>query len=271
LELPFTLAHPAAVLPLRKRLVFSALVIGAMSPDFHYFLGLHIDAKTSHSLAGAFYFCLPVGLATLWLFHRILKPALISLVPEWHQARLARFAKPFSFGPGKRFGMILLSLLVGIFSHLLWDSFTHNHGWVVRQFPVLRTVVWPQVAGGRPGYALLQHASSLAGMAILAIAYRRWARATSPQAVPADLRLSPRLKLAVVAGIGAEAFVIGGLYAFVRYGDAERMSILVSHAAISFVTLTFLGLLAFSLWLHRRSRSVAAGEPLAELTMRGET
>ena len=259
------------MLPLRRRLVFSALVIGAMAPDFHYFLGLRIDATRSHSLAGAFYFCLPVALVTLWLFHRILKPAMISLAPEWHQARLARFAAPFRFGPGKRFAVILLSLLVGTFSHLLWDSFTHNHGWVVKQFPVLRTVVWRQVAGGRPVYALLQHASSLVGMAILAIAYRRWARAASPQAVPADLRLSPRLKLAVVAGIGAGALVMASLYAFVRYGDAERMSILVSHAAISFVTLTFLGLLAFSLWWHRRLRPVAAAEPLAEPSMRGET
>src|SRR5215467_12574272 len=36
---PFTFSHPAAVLPLARRgLVFSALVVGSMAPDFPYFV-----------------------------------------------------------------------------------------------------------------------------------------------------------------------------------------------------------------------------------------
>ena len=262
--MPFTLAHPAAVLPLRKKLVFSALVIGAMAPDFHYFLGLHVDAETSHSIAGAFYFCLPVALATLWLFHRVLKLPMISLAPEWHQARLARFAVPFRFGPGKRFVMVLLSLLAGTFSHLLWDSFTHGRGWVVKQFPVLSNLVLQRLDGGRPIYVFLQHGSTLAGMAILAITYRRWAEKASPQAVAADLKLSSRMKWSVIAGIEGGAFIVAGLYAFDRYGDAERIGVFAAHAAISFVTLTFLGLLAFSVWWHRGLRPIAASSRLTE-------
>ncbi len=229
-----------------------------MAPDFHYFLGLHVDAKTSHSIAGAFYFCLPLALATLWLFHRVLKAPLISLAPEWHQARLARFAVPFRFGPGGRFALILFSVLLGIFSHLLWDSFTHGHGWVVRELPLLRVVVLQQFSGGRPVYVLLQHASTLLGMGILAIAYRRWSEKASPQAIAANLQLSASVKRNAVAGIGAGAFVISGLYAFDRYGEAERIGIFAAHAAISFVTLTLLGLLAFSAWWHRQFGVIAA-------------
>ncbi|MSQ59664.1 MAG: DUF4184 family protein [Betaproteobacteria bacterium] len=40
--MPFTIAHPAAALPLLRPLrgfgVLSALVIGSMTPDFPYFL-----------------------------------------------------------------------------------------------------------------------------------------------------------------------------------------------------------------------------------------
>lgn len=229
-----------------------------MAPDFHYFLGLHIDAKTSHTVVGAFYFCLPLALAALWLFHRVLKVPLISLAPEWHQARLARFAVPFRFRPGSRFALILLSLLLGIFSHLLWDSFTHGRGWMVRELPLLRVVVLQQFWGGRPVYNLLQHGSTLLGMAILALAYRRWSQNASPQAAPCDLNLSARTKSSVLAGTAVGAFLLSGLYAFHRYGHSGRFAIFAAHAVISFVTLMLLGLLAFSLWWHRQFRQIAA-------------
>ena len=106
LNLPFTLAHPAAVLPLRRILVFSALVVGSMAPDFHYFLGLRPHDHFSHSIRGAFIFCLPVGLAVLWLFQHVMKLPLISLAPERHQERLARFAAAFRWGPASRFALI---------------------------------------------------------------------------------------------------------------------------------------------------------------------
>ena len=39
--MPFTLAHAAAALPLRRfKLVWSALVIGSFAPDFWLFMGL---------------------------------------------------------------------------------------------------------------------------------------------------------------------------------------------------------------------------------------
>ena len=36
--MPFTLAHPAAVLPLRRWLWFPGLVAGAVAPDVGYYL-----------------------------------------------------------------------------------------------------------------------------------------------------------------------------------------------------------------------------------------
>lgn len=253
--MPFTPAHPAAILPVRKRLVLSALVIGAMAPDFHYFMGLGPHGKVSHTFAGAFYFCVPVGLAALWLFHKLLKLPLISLSPEWHQARLARFAVPFRFGPARRFVVIVGSLLVGIFSHLLWDSFTHGGGWMVRHIPALRTVVFPEMAGGRPLYNLLQHGCTLLGLLALAVAYYRWARTQPPQPVPDRLKLRPEVRAGLIGGGLGMISAISASYGFDRSHHGARFIIFVAYAVIAFCGLAFACLLAFSLWWHAGRRT----------------
>jgi hypothetical protein len=172
--MPFTAAHPAAILPLRRRLIFSALVVGAMAPDFHYFITLRPGGVASHSLAGAFDLDRPLSLLALCVFHWVLKLPLISLLPEWHQQRLIRFAVPFRLGPSKRFLCITVSLLAGIFSHLIWDSFTHGRGWTVQHVALLRSMPLQQVGIYRPMYNWLQHASTIIGLLILMISYSRW-------------------------------------------------------------------------------------------------
>lgn len=246
--MPFTVAHPAAILPLRKRLIFSALVVGSISPDLHYFVGLGSDSRPSHTLPGAFYICLPSALAILWLFHRVLKLPLISLAPAWHQERLARFATPFHFGPGKRFALILTSLLAGIFSHILWDSFTHGYGFTVRHLAILRTTPLLEYGSARTVYNLLQHLSTVVGIVVLIIAYKRWSRTAEPQPVPENLRLRSRLKLCVNAAIGISAGLLGLAFAYV---DSSRLSSFVVNGAIAFTSLALIGLIAFSIWWHR--------------------
>lgn len=246
------------MLPLRKHLIFSALVIGAISPDLHYFVGLAPVDKTSHTIPGAFYFCLPSALLVFYLFHSFLKLPLISLAPEWHQARLARFAAPFRFGPTKKFGLIIVSLLTGIFTHLLWDSFTHGRGWMVHHIPVLRTVPLRQIGIYRPAHTLLQHVSTLLGLALLVGAYAHWSRGVDPQPVPDKLRLSTRMKATVIAIIAGSAAVLAVWYAF-EQPRHTHVSAFVTYATISFTALSFLGLFAFSLYWHRGMRSTSPG------------
>src|ERR1043166_4543968 len=99
--MPMTFAHPVAVLPLAKRgLVFSALVIGSMSPDFEYFLRLHTRENFGHTLPGLFLFSVPAGFVVLWIYHALLKMPLLSLLPESHQRRLLPLAQAeFRYGP----------------------------------------------------------------------------------------------------------------------------------------------------------------------------
>lgn len=229
-------------------MIFSALVVGSISPDLHYFVGLGSDSKPSHTLPGALYICLPSALALLWLFHRVLKLPLISLIPRWHQERVARFATPFRFGGGRRFALILASLLAGIFSHILWDSFTHGDGFMVRHLPILRTTPLLDYGTARPVFNLLQHLSTLLGVLVLIIAYWHWSKAAKPQPVPAKLYLPERVKLFALSAIGITAGLLGLAFA---YEDSSRISSFVVHGAISFTSLAVVGLIAFSIYWHR--------------------
>src|SRR5512134_324687 len=91
--MPFTFAHPAAAVPLRRWLgrygTVSALVIGSMTPDLAYFLPCGVSRAQSHSVAGLFWWCLPVGAAVYLLFHTVLAPPLVALAPRGLRARLS--------------------------------------------------------------------------------------------------------------------------------------------------------------------------------------
>jgi hypothetical protein len=253
--LPFTVSHAAAVLPLRKRFIFSALVVGAIAPDLHYFVGVDHHFQATHTVAGAFYICLPSALAVLWLFQRVLKLPLISLAPDSLQPRLARFAEPFQFGPAKRFGSILISLLLGIFSHLLWDSFTHGRGYMAQHIALLRAVPFAQYGIYRPLYNLLQHLSSLLGVGILVTAYYRWSEKAQAQPVPEKLKLSQRIKSISIAAIGIGAAILGLICGFAESRQSTRVSAFFVDGIIWFTSLAIAGLVVFSLYWHKGLRS----------------
>ncbi len=140
--MPYPFAHPAAVLPLGRFGVPSALAIGSLAPDLWYLVPL-VDRAETHAAAGLVWFCLPAGLALYILFHLVLKEPLIALLSP----RLSAFACRGL--PARAWSTVLLSLLVGILTHLVWDALTHSH-------TPRHAVNW------------LQHANTFAGTAILA-------------------------------------------------------------------------------------------------------
>lgn len=259
--MPFTASHPAAILPFRKHFIFSALVVGAIAPDLHYFVGVDHHFHATHTVAGAFYICLPSALAVLWLVQRVLKLPLISLAPNSLQPRLVRFAEPFRFGPAKRFGWILVSLLLGIFSHLLWDSFTHGAGYMAQHIALLRTVPFAQYGIYRPLYNLLQHLSSLLGVGILSTAYYRWSEKAQAQPVPEKLKLSPRIKSISLVAIGTGAAILGMICGFLDSRESTRATAFFVDGVIWFTTLAIAGLVVFSWYWHKGLRSGPSVSP----------
>ena len=230
-------------------------MVGAIAPDLHYFIGVDQHFHATHTVAGAFYICLPSALAVLWLFQRVLKLPLISLAPSSLQPRLVRFAEPFRFGPAKRFGLILLSLLLGIFSHLLWDSFTHGRGYMTQHIALLQTVPFAQYGIYRPLYNLLQHLSSLLGLGILVTAYYRWSEQAPSGPVPEKLKLSPRIKSVSLAAIGIGAAILGTICGRAESSQSTRVTAFFVDGIIWFTTLAIAGLVVFSFYWHKALRS----------------
>lgn len=228
--------------------MLSALIVGSMAPDFHYFLNLAPSWHFTHTIEGAFVYCLPLGLAVLWIFQTVMKRPLIALAPEQHQSRLVVMATPFRWGPAWRFVLIVGSLLLGVLSHLVWDACTHERGRFVRNIPDMRAPLFEEFGSQRPLYSFLQHGSSVLGMALLVFWYWRWFKRTSPQPVPAYLKLSSgtrtwtiTLALMIACGVSlADGYV--GSY---RLASWSRFA---STSAVAFMSSVFLEALVFSLW-----------------------
>jgi len=128
--MPFTFAHPALVLPLinkqKKICSVTGLVIGSIIPDFESFLTLDEHKIYGHTWLGVFWFDLPLAIMAAFVFHGIVRDPLIKNLPAYFGHKFVHYIN-FKWGAyfRKHALMIIISMLIGIVSHLLWDAFTH--------------------------------------------------------------------------------------------------------------------------------------------------
>jgi len=183
--MPFTLAHPVAAVALRRKLgrfgVLSALVIGSITPDLHYFLPLAVDRDEAHSLPGIFWFDLPVGFTVYLVFHLLLKLPLLSLFPESFAGQVVTLVSPKSPLPKVPWIAVFISLFIGIVTHIIWDSFTHTESAGVSALPLLQMPLF-SVDGHRVRIChVLQQISTVGGMVLLILWIKDWQRLTVAQ------------------------------------------------------------------------------------------
>ncbi|QNA97593.1 DUF4184 family protein [Massilia sp. Se16.2.3] len=209
--MPFTLCHPAVILPLHRcaprSTVLAALVIGSMMPDLPYFFITGASGNFSHSPAGIVLYCVPVGALVYLLYHALLRDALLDWAPPALAARMP-VAVPWQVRDARSIAILCASLAIGAGSHIAWDAFTHAHTVVVDHVAVLRT---PVAIGAHvlPLYNLLQHLSSLVGFLVIAGFARSWFSSTAPvQLRPYQASNARRLGIALVI---VAAAVVGGL------------------------------------------------------------
>ncbi len=175
--MPFTFSHPAIVLPLnclsKKWFSLTGLVIGSMIPDFEYFLRMRIQSNYSHTMVGLFWFDLPLGILVAFIFHNIVRNSLIDNLPHFLNARFGVFKEVnWNKYVVRNWFILILSILIGAGSHLLWDSFTHDNGYFVQTLPALTKAI--EISGMQIlVLKMLQHGSTLiGGLVIIYTIYR---------------------------------------------------------------------------------------------------
>ena len=244
--MPFTLAHAAAALPFRRwRPVPSALVIGTLAPDFEYLLRLAPRGRFGHTLIGSFVLTLPLALLVLWIFHAFVKAPTAMLLPEAIQRRLQDHLGVFPFGGAARFLRITASILLGIATHLLWDSFTHSTTWPYRHWSVLRQPLSLPMVEEIPVYKILQHGSTIIGLGILSAWLLHWYRTSQPSA-PLRNQLSPKKKAEVIAFVATVAVAGAIVRAVVGIGIGRfALNKFVVQAVVTAVALVWWQLVAY--------------------------
>lgn len=167
--MPFTLAHPAAVVFLKnKKLNITALILGSMAPDFLYFINFRPYGNLGHKLLGFFLLNLPLCFLLAYVFHNIIKSQLISNLPnpfdKWY---FYLREKKFSLNSLKEVIVFIYSAILGMATHVLWDAFTHNSGFFVEKIPYLREKILFLGEYEIYRYKFFQHGSTLIGIFII--------------------------------------------------------------------------------------------------------
>ena len=172
--MPFTPSHVAAVLPfLRSPLPTTGLVIGSMVPDLPYFAPIPVSRDLTHSWLRTVLADLPMGLVVfgLWIF--VFQTPLRDFAPGWIRQRLSAVREPRVRAGIAGILLIVSAILVGVVTHLLWDSFTHPDGWVVQALPAFQRQLGPFTM-----YRWAQYGSSAVGLVILLLWLVLWVRRT---------------------------------------------------------------------------------------------
>lgn len=171
--MPFTFAHPVAVLPLgikkNKYFDFTALFLGSMAPDFEYFIHFEPYQLYGHTILGQLFYNLPLVLVVSYIYHYVLKESIIFNLPKPYCGYYYYMVKTrWKLNSIRAFITFVYSALIGMFTHLIWDSFTHKSGYFVTKIVIINNSI-SLMDYDVPIYKILQHGSTIIGLLILLV------------------------------------------------------------------------------------------------------
>lgn len=168
--MPFTLAHPSIVLPLRSKYFnLSGLILGAMAPDLIYFVLFSPSSNLGHTLWGSVLFNLPMCFLLNYLFYKYMQELFIFTLPKFISERYVYMTKNKNLLYGKNDILkFTYSCLVGMATHVFWDAFTHSSGFFVVNIDFLRSSIG-LFGMSIPVYKILQHGSTMVGFFVIFI------------------------------------------------------------------------------------------------------
>jgi hypothetical protein len=182
---PFTPSHAVVALPfVRTPLVPAAIAVGAMTPDLPLFVRVGFPTYAGTHTPALLPATVMLALLLLLVWRCVLRPAVRELAPlalatrlpeAWDGGARAGMSETFGVRAGRvrvrAVVVLLLSLAIGVATHIVWDAFTHEGRWGVALLPGLERA-W----GPLDGFRWLQHGSSVLGLGVLAVSGVVWLR-----------------------------------------------------------------------------------------------
>lgn len=231
--MPFTFAHPAAILPLRRSRFLQTvpLIIGSMVPDAPYFFPWRAARYLleTHTLSSSFLVDVPLGMAFL-IATLLLKEPLTILLGARARYTCLRSIERFQERP-LHWPIALFSILIGAWTHIAWDSITHQTGWTAERVAALSAPVsifgWDTETSH-----LLQYLSSVFGLVVLALWFISLMKRV-PDGVAADPG-RPGAQWWLLALIAVASLVIGGSRAWLAWQTGAA----VTYYRVAYLLLT---------------------------------
>jgi hypothetical protein len=162
----------------------------------------------------------------------------------------------------------VLWIAVGIATHIGWDQFTHSYSELATYWSLLRIRI-PLPLGHNIQFAhLLQHISTIGGIAVLGFWFTGWYRRTPPVSALAE-EFSPALKIALLAAMAVVAGLAGYPIAVLRLAGHLppikplhlAVTVFVATTLVLCVELLIYGLAIIANDRLRRSPAPQADEP----------
>lgn len=227
--MPFTLCHPAIVLPLyryRHIMSLSGLVIGSMAPDFVYFFSMGISGSFTHTPLGVPLYCVPAGLVLYFLYQLLIREPVLAWLPRAISTRMTGPVH-WPLRDARSVITVMGSLAIGAASHIAWDAFTHADTVVVNNYEIFRTLI--PVGGYKvPLFKILQQLSNFVGFIVIAGFFAHWFKRTVPLTASTG-SLSTRKKLLAFTAVALAAMAGGFAGVLVRHQKS------VEHGLFNFV------------------------------------
>lgn len=263
--MPYTISHAAAVLPFSRWLarwrILSAVVIGSLVPDLGYLTPVYPPRFFTHSAPSLITFSLPFGLLFYWIFQRVIKTPLLSVLPDQAYMRWRPFAAPASMRSPRQWALAATGVLLGAITHLAWDGFTHEEGRGMRMLPELDDWVLAVHGHHLIGARLMQGLSSVLGLAVVAVTIACALRRGTPQAVVPRALTQTQRRAWVLSFLLLTVVLTVGLDVLVRDDELPWTALRADarNLAVSFLRGVALAILITSVLLRRYLRYRGSG------------
>lgn len=246
--MPWTFSHPAVVFPIKhsflgKWLSLPAMILGSLSPDLLYSFGLYRLASEVHHIVGWLSIGLPLCFIMYVIILKLASP-LSTVIPF--------VIKKTQGWSTRNICIISASFFIGALTHIIWDSFTHDTGSMVRSWSFLQFNLAMTDKQEIAIYKILQHSGSLLGLLYLSYQYWRYHRKQ-----PKIQQHIDNQKLKKIMGIG----VVSALFALpiAYYLTPKLPNFHFNRFVYLELTMTvpffFGGLVIYGMWtFHRQCR-----------------